>query len=266
MRVPNITVLDERALDDVFGMSGGYVLDFSDRTFALFFGDLGIDIDELTPAGSKAKRLRAFLRETDGPRAARVLEALLDYRGPREGDETSIGLVKVKNIVARLRNTQVAMLPVTRAVDTLSLAYVHELEAKVDARLSAADFEGAITAARTMVEAVLVELETRLAGTPSDYKGDLPRQFKAVAKHLRIDDERPDLDDNFKQVARGLVQIVNGLAPIRNKMSDGHARARKPEPHHARDRERREDGHDLPRRVVRLPARARAVAGAEEAI
>jgi hypothetical protein len=28
--------------------------------------------------------------------------------------------------------------------------------------------------------------------------------------------------------------VVNGLAPIRNKMSDGHARERKPEAHHAR--------------------------------
>ena len=85
-----------------------------------------------------------------------------------------------------------------------------------------------------MLEAVLVELEKQLAGAPGDYKGDLPKQFKAVAKQLRIDDERTDLDDNFKQVARGLVQVVNGLAPIRNKMSDGHARERKPEAHHAR--------------------------------
>lgn len=115
-----------------------------------------------------------------------------------------------------------------------SLAYVHELESKIDQRLAAADLEGAIAAARTTLEAVLVELEKHLAGTPRDHKGDLPKQFKAVAKQLRIDDERADLDDNFKQVARGLVQVVNGLAPIRNKISDGHARERKPEVHHAR--------------------------------
>lgn len=40
-----------------------------------------------------------------------------------------------------------------------SLAYVHELEAKIDQRLATADLEGAITAARTMLQAVLVELE-----------------------------------------------------------------------------------------------------------
>lgn len=226
--------MDLRAVEDIFGMGSGYVLDFSNRTFAEFFADLGIDIDQEFPEGSKANRLRAFLRSSDAPRVAQVLEALLDHRGARDGDDASTNIVKVKNLIARLRKAQVAMLPVTRAVDVLSLAYVHELEIKIDQRLSAADLEGAITAARTMLEAVLVELEKQLAGTPGDYKGDLPKQFKAVAKQLRIDDERTDLDDNFKQVARGLVQVVNGLAPIRNKMSDGHARERKPEAHHAR--------------------------------
>jgi hypothetical protein len=85
-----------------------------------------------------------------------------------------------------------------------------------------------------MLEAVLVELELRISGKRGDYKGDLPRQFKQVSKCLRMDDERPDLDDRFKDVIRGLVMVANGLAPLRNKMSDGHARERKPAPHHAR--------------------------------
>ena len=231
---PTVSAMDLRAFEDVFEMGTGYVLDFSNRTFAEFFADLGVDIDQEFPDGSKANRLRAFLRSADAPRVAQALEALLQYRGPRDGDDALPNIVKVKNLISRLRKAQVAMLPVTRGVDVLSLAYVHELETKIDQRLSAADLEGAITAARTMLEAVLVELEKQLVGAPGDYKGDLPKQFKAVAKQLRIDDERADLDDNFKQVARGLVQVVNGLAPIRNKMSDGHARERKPEAHHAR--------------------------------
>jgi hypothetical protein len=56
----------------------------------------------------------------------------------------------------------------------------------------------------------------------------------AVAKLLRIDAARPDLDDRFKDVVRGLVSVVSGLAPLRNRISDGPARVRKPAPHHAR--------------------------------
>jgi len=231
---PAISAKDMRSVEDVFRMGSGYVLEFTNRTFAEFFADLGVDIDQEFPEGSKANRLRAFLRSSDPPRVALVLEALLEHRGTHDGDDASTEIVKVKNLIARLRKAQVSMVPVTQAVDVLSLAYVHELDIKIDQRLSAADLEGAITAARTMLEAVLVELEKQFVGAPGDYKGDLPKQFKAVAKKLRIDDERTDLDDNFKQVARGLVQVVNGLAPIRNKMSDGHARERKPEAHHAR--------------------------------
>jgi hypothetical protein len=37
-----------RLIDDLFGMGGGYVLDFNDRTFAEFFrDDLNINIDEI---------------------------------------------------------------------------------------------------------------------------------------------------------------------------------------------------------------------------
>jgi hypothetical protein len=231
---PTVTTFDLAAIEKVLDMGGGYVLNFSDRTFSMFFADLGIDIDAEFPEGSKAKRLRAFLRSAAPARVARALEALLAHRGARDGDETFDDLTKARNAVARLQGTHVAITGVRSGIDVLSLDYVHELVVKTDQRLASMDFEGAITTARTVLEAVLQEIERRLTTTPSDHKGDLLRMFKAAAKPLRIDEERADLDDNFKQVIRGLVQIVNGLAPIRNKMSDGHARQRKPAPHHAR--------------------------------
>ena len=43
----NIRSIDMLLLDDVFEMGGGYVLNFSDRTFAQFFAEeLNIDIDD----------------------------------------------------------------------------------------------------------------------------------------------------------------------------------------------------------------------------
>lgn len=215
-------------------MGGGYVLDFTNRTFAMFFADMGIDIDTQFPGGSKAHRLRRFLREGGPSQVAQVLERMLQRRGTRELDESSPQLAKVRELIARLRGTQFLLPSHSVPVEVLSLGYVHELETKTDQRLAASDLEGAITTARTMLEAVLLELERRLVMTPADHKGDIQRLFKAVAKQLRIDEDRADLDDNFKQVVRGLVQVVNGLAPIRNKMSDGHPRSRKPAAHHAR--------------------------------
>ena len=71
-------------IDDLFEMGSGYVLNFSDRTFAQFVAEeLNIDIDDpvyATNGTSKAKRLRCFLQTVDKPTAARTLTALWEYR------------------------------------------------------------------------------------------------------------------------------------------------------------------------------------------
>ncbi len=80
----NIRSIDMMVLDDIFDMGSGYVLNFSDRTFAQFFAEeLNIDIDD--PAykkygTSKAKRLRCFLQIVDRATAVRTLNALWEYR------------------------------------------------------------------------------------------------------------------------------------------------------------------------------------------
>lgn len=62
----------------------GYVLDFSDASFAAFFAsELDVDIDDPTYAdqgGSKGKRLRRFLQKVDDANAVRVLWAFWKHR------------------------------------------------------------------------------------------------------------------------------------------------------------------------------------------
>ena len=76
--------MDIPIIDKVFGMEGGYVLDFSNRTFAEFFREeLGVDIDDPrweAQGGSKAKRLRYYLRQADRKTALNTLNALWEYR------------------------------------------------------------------------------------------------------------------------------------------------------------------------------------------
>jgi hypothetical protein len=64
-------------------MSGGYVLDFSNRTFTAFFNDFGVDIDGdqfLLEGPSKANRLRCFLHRVGPPLSGKVLASLLELR------------------------------------------------------------------------------------------------------------------------------------------------------------------------------------------
>lgn len=79
-----IRPLDMRLIDELFGMGGGYVLDFSDRTFAEFCAaELNVNIDDQSfkaEGTSKAKRLRFFLKSCDPQVRIRTLMALWEYR------------------------------------------------------------------------------------------------------------------------------------------------------------------------------------------
>ncbi|MCB1780818.1 MAG: hypothetical protein KDJ34_12150 [Candidatus Competibacteraceae bacterium] len=75
---------EKRVIDDAFDMHGGYVLNFSDRTFAEFFEDeFSIEIYTEKYAfngSSKAKHLRAFIEIEDAYTVSRVLRTLWEYR------------------------------------------------------------------------------------------------------------------------------------------------------------------------------------------
>lgn len=80
----NLKSIDIKLLDEIFEMGGGYVLDFSNRTFSEFFNEeLGINIDDPcfdVDGTSKAKRLRFYLRQANTTDVIKVLLALWEYR------------------------------------------------------------------------------------------------------------------------------------------------------------------------------------------
>ena len=73
-----------RIIERILGMAQGYVLDFSNQTFAEFFDvEMGVDIDDQiwhANGTSKANRLRAYLQIADDVKAGRLLRSLDDYR------------------------------------------------------------------------------------------------------------------------------------------------------------------------------------------
>lgn len=80
----NLKSIDIKLLDEIFEMGGGYVLNFSNRTFSEFFNEeLEINIDDPcfdVDGTSKAKRLRFYLRQANTTDVIKVLLALWEYR------------------------------------------------------------------------------------------------------------------------------------------------------------------------------------------
>ena len=77
----SLTAADKLYLEKVFGMSGGYVLHFSDATFGQFFSNYRIDIhsNEFHTCGtSKANKLRSFWNHETDSLVGQVLSDMLD--------------------------------------------------------------------------------------------------------------------------------------------------------------------------------------------
>lgn len=104
MSSSGVSTLDLRVIERVLEMGGGYVLDFTDRTFSAFFSEHGVQIDDprLSVEGtSKAKRLRYFLSITQPPLTGRVIAALLQHRLAWKPDVAQDDLDAYRTIIVR---------------------------------------------------------------------------------------------------------------------------------------------------------------------
>ncbi len=84
----DLTGIEKMRLEKLFGMGGGYVLNFSDRTFQSFILDTTkIDVfSEEYGQCSKANRLRTFWNRENNYNTAALTKALIDYWQETKGE------------------------------------------------------------------------------------------------------------------------------------------------------------------------------------
>ena len=113
----NLTNSEKRTFEKFLGMSSGWVLDFSNRTFADFVTD-STNRDIFDPrynhaSGSKANRLRAFWSTEDNQVVGKLMSDMLDYAC--EGVRTGALVEECRRIVARLQQGTPVAQPKNRA-------------------------------------------------------------------------------------------------------------------------------------------------------
>jgi len=219
-----------------------------------FFNEFGARDVYPTGGGFPTRRIYAQdkVRELNGSAALKAaIEKALDprefERAEKPVDEALVllndnlkydGLEVVRDghffKVRELAAGRVKIDPGARVPDEITQLTIDENIRKCEAKLSEGDFSGAITNARSLVEAVLIGIEKDLDPAAIPYDGDLVKLFKRVQKLLNLEPERKDVSDALRQVLTGLTSVVNGLAAVRNKMSDAHAANYRPSRHHAK--------------------------------
>lgn len=110
----SLTAAERRKLEQLFGMGGGYVLDFTDATYCDFFRDHGVDIVARRfhiNGTSKAKRMRAFWQLEADKNVGAVLEGLYEYVDASDADRSQPVEEKHRAIAARLLGRRVQSTP-----------------------------------------------------------------------------------------------------------------------------------------------------------
>ena len=122
---------------------------------------------------------------------------------------------------------------VTEALQVIDAEHVHAAWEKALERRHE-DPEGAITAARTLIETVCKHILDEQS-VEYDDGADLPTLYRSTAKSLNLAPEQHQ-QPIFKQILSGCFSVVSGLGAVRNKLSDAHGRGRsavKPSARHA---------------------------------
>jgi len=96
------------------------------------------------------------------------------------------------------------------------------------------DPDGAITSARTLIEAVCKHILDKIHVTYQD-DWQLNDLYKETAKQLKLSPNQHS-EDIFKQILSGCYSVIQGMAGLRNRLSDAHGKGKagtKPKPRHA---------------------------------
>ena len=227
-----------RALDEIFNMQSGYVLDFSNSTMAEFFSDeFQVDIYDERYAyrgTSKANRVRAFIETEPDHRVKAMLQGLWQHRETLEEYQAEHKLTNQANL-PRFSDILSCLQPGPNvpAVDALKRsAGVYDFDTvQRDLDRAAAsvesDPEDAVTAACSTLESVcrsiLIELDI-----PFPERLDLKSLFKQLRDPLGLSAGQADISDEIaedvRRILNGLGNVVEGVGALRTHAGDAHGR------------------------------------------
>ena len=227
----SLTFIEKRSLEKLFGMSSGYVLGFSDKTFQGFFIDtVGIDIhsEKYHISGtSKANKLREFWKLESDYLVGTIILALIEYAmseniEPEEKElanecaEIGKRLLAGKVNLDHLKDTGFVF-------DSKHLAeQIQRMEQSIET-----DPSLAIGTAKELIETccktILEERGKPVSGCP-----DIPILTKTTLKELKlVPNGVPETargNDVIKRLLQNLGTIGNNLAELRGLYGTGHGK------------------------------------------
>ena len=237
----SLSITEKTKLEKLFGMSSGYVANFSDATFGNFLADaVGIDIHDEKYRGSgssKANKLRAFWRVEPDFAVGKGVLALIQHveeglTEKVEGFSEKRALIEpCKEIARRLTSGTVTLDDLKKTAVTFDAKHLSEQIRRIEQSIET-DPALAIGTAKELVETacktILAERGKAVSGTP-----DIALLTKETLKELKLIPEGvPEAtrgNDVIRRILQNLGAIGNGLSELRGLYGTGHGRHGKAE-------------------------------------
>ena len=194
---------------------------------AFFCNQLNKHPDEIKiPVGmNRETKFKWLLGQLEIHEQKRVLEELCGTDDPNVPDDDRQKLLQM------LGSSPIQIAPPLPG--KLDTQYISEAWDKARTRRHD-DPEGAITAARTLLESVCKHILDEINVEYGD-NADLPKLYGLTAEGLNLAPSQ-HTEDAFKKILGGAQSVVNGLANLRNRIGDAHGQGKrpvKPLPRHA---------------------------------
>jgi len=213
-----------------------------------FFVNFGADDEYGEGFPSRWKYTEDKIREFNGTnKLNEIIESFLD---PRDFWETNINIeqtilkinkflkfdgyeLKKKGEFYKIYDLS-GVLVEPEIVKDLDQDFIKEQLAKCNQKIEQGDYSGAITNARSLAEAVMIEIIENHEGNEIKNDGKIESLYRKVKKILNLTINPETLPQPAIQILSGLDSIIVGLAGISNNLGDRHANKYKTKKHHAK--------------------------------
>lgn len=112
--------------------------------------------------------------------------------------------------------------------------FINEQIQKCQKKITEDDFNGAITNARSLLEAIFIEIIERNDAEEVKNDGDVENLWKRVKKIMKLEIDKATLPDYVFQILSGIDTAIKGLAGLSNNAGDRHATKFNTKKHHAK--------------------------------
>jgi len=229
----SLTPAEKRDFENLFGMSTGYVLTFTNRGLSDFVSwsvDRDIEAGIYTAGGnSKANRLREFWKVEDDAVVGKLLTDLLEFidsDGDRFGGIEPRLLSRCAAAASRISAGQPDLRPLKEVAAKLDASYVRAQVRRVEAAIQS-DPALAVGTAKELVETVCTTILREREKLPRGVLdvGDLTKMVLAeldLSPKLTGDDGTGA--EYTRRLLRNVAAIPNLLAELRNLHGTGHGK------------------------------------------